>query len=164
MGKRILLFLTLANVLLLCVGWIMAVYAYPRLPTKIPMWINFMGHQTLFMKKSILFFIYPLVQNVFCIGFWQLSKLKNKKRVADNLPLKSEVKILLSRLDKEYVLLVLIFFNLIFIHIQRSLILVSHGIERGVSGYYFLSLFGIILILIPYYRIRKKLIEKKAES
>ena len=161
MGKRTLLFLTLANVLLLCLGWIMAIYAYPRLPTKIPTWINLLGQQTLFMKKSILFFIYPLVQNVFCIGFWRLSKFKNKKRFTDNPPLKSKVKILLSRLEKEYVLLVLIFFNLIFIHLQRSLILVSHGIEKGVSGYYFLSLFGIILILIPYYRIRKKLIEKK---
>ena len=161
MGKRTLLFLSLANVLLICLGWIMAIYAYPRLPPKIPMWINFLGQQTLFMKKSILFFIYPLIQNAFCVGFWQLSKSKNKKRFTDTPPLKSKVKILLSRLEKEYVLLVLIFFNLIFIHLQRSIILISHGIEKGVSEYYFFSLFGIILILIPYYRIRKKLYEKK---
>ena len=161
MGKKTLLFLTLANVLLLCLGWIVAIYAYPRLPPKIPMWINFLGQQTLSMKKSIFFFIYPIAQNVFCVGFWQLSKIRKKKRFTNHSPSDSKVNILLSHLEKEHVLLVLIFFNLIFIHLQRSLILVSHGIEKGVSGYYFLSLFGIILILIPYYRIRKKLIDKR---
>ena len=161
MGKKTLLFLTLANFLLLSLSWIMAIYAYPRLPPKIPMWINFLGQQTLSMNKSILFFIYPIAQNVFCVGFWRLSKIRDKKRFSVHSPSDSKVNILLSHLEKEYVLLVLIFFNLIFIHLQRSLILVSHGIEKGVSGYYFLSLFGIILILIPYYRIRKKLIKRR---
>jgi hypothetical protein len=76
-------------------------------------------------------------------------------------PSDSALKKFIFRLKKEFVLLVLIFFNLIYIHLQRSIILISHGIEKGVSEYYFFSLFGIILILIPYYRIRKRIIERK---
>jgi hypothetical protein len=161
MGKRTLLFLTLANILLVSLGWIMAIYAYPRLPAKIPMWVNLLDQQTLYMKKSILFFIYPLAQTVFCGIFWRLSKIKYKKMFKVYSPSDSALKKFIFRLKKEFVLLVLIFFNLIYIHLQRSIILISHGIEKGVSEYYFFSLFGIILILIPYYRIRKRIIERK---
>ncbi len=55
-------------------------------------------------------------------------------------------------------------FNLIFIHIQKSLILVSHQMAQGVDKYYFYLLFGIILVLIPYYRIRVRLFIKKTEE
>lgn len=64
---------------------------------------------------------------------------------------------------KEYMFLTLIFINLIFIHVQRSIILVARQIERGVDKFYFYSLFGIILILIPYYRLRIKLAKKRQE-
>jgi len=46
---------------------------------------------------------------------------------------------------------------LIFIHLQRSLILLAHGVEKGVRELYFYSLFGIILALIPVYQIRAKI-------
>ncbi len=65
---------------------------------------------------------------------------------------------------KEYVYLTLIFFNLIFIHIQKSLILVSRQVAQGVDKYYFYLLFVIILVLIPYYRIRVRLFIKKPEE
>ena len=64
---------------------------------------------------------------------------------------------------KEYMFLTLIFINLIFIHVQRSLILVARHVEKGVDKFYFYSLFGIILILIPYYRLRVKLANKRQE-
>jgi hypothetical protein len=63
-------------------------------------------------------------------------------------------------LMKEMVFLVLIFFNLIFIHLQRSLILLAYGVERGVRELYFYSLFGIILALIPIYQIRARIMAK----
>jgi len=62
-----------------------------------------------------------------------------------------------AKVKKEFIYLTMIFFNLIFIHLQRSLILLSHKIETGVDRYYFYALFSIILILIPYYHIREKL-------
>jgi hypothetical protein len=58
-------------------------------------------------------------------------------------------------LKKELVLLMMIFFNLIFIHIQRSLIWLAHGLSVGVNKFYFFSLIIIILLLIPYYRFRR---------
>jgi len=164
MGKKTLIFLAFANMLLICAGWIMALYAYPHLPSKMPLWINFFGQQIMNTKKSLLFFIYPLAQTVFYLGFWRLSKIKHEeKRLFGKYPLYlSERKFTLySRLKREYVYLALIFFNLIFIHLQRSIILLAHRIEKGISEYYFYSLFGIILILIPYYRIRTRLILKK---
>ena len=39
----------------------------------------------------------------------------------------------------------------------------ARRIEMGVDKFYFYSLFGIILILIPYYRLRIKLARKKQE-
>lgn len=59
-------------------------------------------------------------------------------------------------LKKELVLLLMIFFNLIFIHIQRSLIWLAHGLSAGVNKFYFFSLIIIILLLIPYYRFRRR--------
>lgn len=163
MTKKIILFLFIANMILLCLGWIMAFYAYPRLPSRIPLWINFFGQPVMRAHKSPFFFIYPLAQTAFFVFFWQLSKIKRR---GSGLDRKSSVqfsgdKIRYNLLKKEYVYLVLIFFNLIFIHLQRSVILLAHKIEKGVSEYYFYSLFGIILILIPYYRLRKKLLLKK---
>jgi|GEM_PF-362242 len=64
----------------------------------------------------------------------------------------------LKNLKKELILLLLIFFNLIFIHIQRSLIWLAHGLSAGVNKFYFFSLIIIILLLLPYYRFRRRLV------
>jgi len=66
----------------------------------------------------------------------------------------------LINLKKEFVLLELIFFNLIFIHIQRSLIWLAHELSVGVNKFYFFSLIMITLLLIPYYRLRHALLTK----
>ncbi len=156
-SKKVMFLLALANIILLGAGWIMALYAYPRLPLRIPVWINFLGQQTLFMNKSILYFIYPFSQSLFCLIFWYLQRImikKNRRAGQESLN---------SRLKREFIFLTLIFFNLLFIHLQRSIILTAHRIEEGVSEYYFFSLFGIILILIPYYRIRSRMIMKKGK-
>ncbi len=161
--KKTVLFLAFASWLLLAVAWIMAFYTYPRLPQKIPLWLPFSGQQVVNFDKSPLFFIYPLAQTLFYIAFWLLSRFtfsrdlsKEKKSfIRDG----SDEK-LLADLGKEFVYLALIFFNLIFIHLQRSIILLAHQVEKGVDEFYFYTLFGILLLLIPYYRLRVKLIKK----
>ncbi len=75
--------------------------------------------------------------------------------------LNQKKKKLLGELKKEIAFLALIFFNLIFIHIHRSLILLAHEVEKGVEPKYFYSIFVIIIILIPYYHMRKRMILKK---
>jgi len=142
------------NCILLCVGWVMVLYAYPRLPQKIPLWLDLLGQQHIFVTKSPLFFLYILAQTLFFIFFYFLAR-KISSRIAVSWR---------EELFKEYVYLTLIFFNLIFIHVQRSLILVARQVERGVDKFYFYSLFGIILILIPYFRMRVRLSRRWKEE
>ncbi len=105
-------------------------------------------------EKSPLFFIYLLVQALFFIFFLVVTRIISSKKI---VPWKAPI-------FKEYAYLNLIFFNLIFIHIQKSLILVAHQVAQGVDKYYFYLLFCIILVLIPYYRIRVKLFIRKQEE
>ncbi len=154
MRKKSVLLLLICNWVLLGTAAVMAFYAYPRLPQKIPIWLNFFGQQTIIIEKSPRFFIYLLAQTLFFIFFLVMTKKISSRKI---VPWK-------SRVFKEYAYLILIFFNLIFIHIQKSLILVSHQVAQGVDRYYFYLLFCIILVLIPYYRIRVKLFIRKQEE
>jgi hypothetical protein len=161
--KKTHLFLLVANGILVTLGWVMAIYAYPRLPKEIPLWINFFQQQVIMTEKSPLFFLYPLAQTLFCLGFWWLSKLDFPvdllTREKEDLVL--ERKNLILNLRKEYIYLNLIFFNLIFIHLQRTIIFLAHDIGKGVNKIYFFSVFVIILMLIPWYRLRKRLLIHK---
>jgi len=132
----------------------MAFYAYPRLPQKIPLWLNFFGEQSIMTEKSPFFFIYLLAQALFFISFLVMTRTISSRKM---VPWK-------SRIFKEYIYLTLIFFHLIFIHVQRTIILVAHQVAEGVDKYYFYLLFGIILVLIPYYRIRIRLSIRKPEE
>lgn len=152
--KKSVLLLLICNWVLLGTAAVMAFYAYPRLPQKIPLWLNFFGQQTIMTERSPLFFIYLLAQALFFIFFLVMTKKISSRKI---VPWKAPI-------FKEYAYLILIFFNLIFIHIQRSLILVAHQVAEGVDRYYFYLLFGIILVLIPYYRIRVRLFIKKPEE
>ena len=150
MRKSSLIILFTFNCILLSSGWIMAFYVYPRLPQNIPLWLNFIGQQIILTEKSRLFFIYPLIQTVFVLSFLIASRIISSKN-----PIPEE-KFLL----KEYIYLSLIFFNMIFIHIQRSIIFLAFKLEKGINQFYFLSLFCFILILIPCYRLRRKIMIK----
>lgn len=142
------------NLILLSVSWFTAFYAYARLPSRIPLWLNFFGQEPLFSEKSPFFFIYVLVQTILFFVFLLSIHLRHRSK-------KSHLTPLVQSLQKEIILLVSIFFQLIFIHIQRSLILLAHGIEKGIRPIYFYSIIGFILVLIPYYRMRLKALEKQ---
>ena len=151
--KKAAVILIIFNCILICVAWLMVLYTYSRLPQRIPIWLDFFGQQHVFMKKSPLFFLYILTQTLFCAFFFLLAQIMASR-------MKESWK---AGIFKEYMFLTLIFINLIFIHIQRSIILVARQIEGSVDRFYFYSLFGIILILIPYYRLRIKLAKKRQE-
>ena len=142
------------NVILVIVSWLMSVVAYPRLPAQIPVWIDILGRPFVMEPKSLLFFFSPLVQTGLFLGLYLLVRLL--ANFVEN-PQKQNVL-------KESVLLILIFFQLIFIHIQRVLIFLAHGIEGGFNRFYFYALFVIILVLIPYFRIRLKLVNSTIHS
>lgn len=160
--KNLVILLYVANGILVSLGWIMAVYSFPRLPQRMPLWLSFSGQSAFSVEKSWLYFLYPLIQTLFVGGFWLISRnhsLRNwfSQRNSSSFKLHPD-------LEKEFVAVILVFFNLIFIHIQRGLIFQAYGIDKSVNQLYFYSLFGIILIFIPYYRFRQKLIVRMKNS
>ncbi len=154
MQKKSLLILFIFNCILVVVSWLLALYSYPRLPEKMPFWINFLGQPPMLTNKSPIFFVYPIVQTLFVfffIGIAQILSLREKETWR-------------KKLLKDYVLLSLIFFNLIFIHVLSSLILLAHQIGEGINRTYFFMIFIVILILIPYYRMRAKLLAQEQNN
>jgi len=158
--KNSVIFLKIANWVLIVMAWVAALYVYPRLPQKIALWFSSRGQNLLKARKSPLFFLYPLAQTLFFFGVsFLVQKFYLKKRYAKEKFISDygEKRESLLELDKEFLWLALIFVNLIFIHIQTSLVLLSHGIGTGINPYYFYSIFGILVMLVPYYAIRRKL-------
>lgn len=154
-------FLFVFNIVLLAASWIMLIYAYPRLPSSIPLWLSFGGSNFLY-PKSFVIFLYPFGETLFNLLFIKLARVKIRWP-GKKSPIKKTLKVSLDTkipLREEFALLALIFFNLIFIHIERSLILIAHQVEKGVNSFYFMMLFLVLIMLIPYYRIRE-LVEKK---
>lgn len=162
--KISVVFLKITNWLLIVTAWVVALYAYPRLPQKIALWLHFRGRDWLTAKKSLLFFLYPLAQTLFILG---VSFLVQRLYLDKRYPMEKfdagdgEKGASLLELDKEFLWLALIFFNLIFIHLQTSVILLSRGIWTGNNPYYFYAIFGILVMLVPYHKARRKLFLKK---
>lgn len=150
------------NFILVAMSWIMMIYAYPRLPSEIPYWLNLAGEQVIKSAKSVFFFIYPLVQTFFITAFWLVSRIWIKKSEEESSlgKISEELFSAIKQVKIETILLALIFFNMIFIHVERSLIWLAHGLSRGVNKFYFFSLLIILLLLIPYYRLRLSLLLK----
>ncbi len=138
------------NIVLIATGWVLAFYAYPRLPDKISLWLNYLSTPRILVAKTPLFFIYPAAQTLFALLFFFLPDIR---------AVRESQKWTKSRL-REFVYLILIFFQVMFIHIQRSLILSAHNIQQGLDEFYFLFLLLIILVLIPFFRYRERILAK----
>ena len=142
----------------------MSIYAYARLPQKMALWSSLWKGEAVLTEKSLLFFIFPVAQTLFFIGVLLAAKkiFLSKSRPDTMAPGTARMKAArFLDLKKEVLYLALIFINLPFIHLQTSLILVSHGLARGVNRFYFLMLIGVLLILIPYYYARGKMLLKE---
>jgi len=153
MQRYLLPALVAANCLLIVAGWAMAVVAYPRLPSPILLWINLLGQPLLWLKKTPAFFLYPLAQVCLASLFAFASLSPRIPSRIDDEKLRQK----LRYLWKEQAWTALIFFNLILIHLERSIIFLSHGLEEGLNPVYFLILFLLLFFLIPAYRLRARL-------
>lgn len=156
-----ILILGACNLLLILASWVMMIYAYPRLPREIPLWLNLVGQPVYRFPRSPVIFLYPLVQTAGALIFWLLGFSWAKKpeesrectgRAGDSAEKISERTV--TFLKKEILLLALVFYNLIFIHLERSLIWLAHGLAAGVNKFYFFGLIIFLLLIIPYYRLR----------
>jgi hypothetical protein len=160
-GSKVLALLAFASWLLLGVSWVMSVYAYPRLPEKMAFWTTVWSTEAVWGERAPAFFVYPIAQTLFFLAFLVLAKVAFFRAPGPEfLERSSEVEGNKRQLGlkKEVAYLGLIFLNLVFIHLQTSLILVSHGLAKGINRFYFAMLLVVLLMLIPYYRIRRQMI------
>lgn len=159
--KKVLLWLFLAGWLLLGVCWVMSAYAYSRLPQETALWVSLWRAEAVWAEKSLLFFIFPLAQTFLFLLFSVAARMiffRESGAGERVLSEDGEKKSRLLDLKKEVVYLTLIFINLIFIHLQTSLVLLSHRIGQGINWFYFFMLIGVILMFIPYYYARRKML------
>jgi len=128
----------------------MSVKAYFGLHGRMALWSS-LWTQPVFVGKSRLFFFYPAVQlAVFMAGL----------SVGRNLFIKAADTSDLASLKTEITYLELIFINVLFIHLQTGLILVSYGLGRGVNKSYMAIVAAVIVMLVPYYHIRRRILHR----
>jgi len=162
-GNKVLALLAFASWLLLVVSWVMSVYAYPRLPEKAALWTSVWSAEASRGERSPAFFVYPIAQTLCFLAFLALARavfFQAARPDSQDLSSQVEGNERLLDLKKEVVYLGLIFLNLVFIHLQTSLILVSHRLADGINRTYVAALLAVLIILIPYYRIRRRLVGK----
>jgi uncharacterized membrane protein len=153
--------LAFAAWLLFVLSWVMSVYAYPRLPQTMAAWTSLWKGGAVWEARSVSFFVYPIVQTLIFLSLLALAK-KAFSRAArhdvetDSSPGRGERQV--SDLRKEVAYLGLIFVNLVFIHLQTTLILVSHGLASGINRFYFGMLLLVLVLLFPYYRVRRRML------
>ncbi len=155
--------LDFAGWLLLAVAWGMSLYAYGRLPEDMALWKSLWVKDVVRVEKSLLFFVYPLAQTIAFFAILALAKVFFLRPLVPRQQVEAagrevEIQKRLMDLKKETVSLVLIFFSLIFIHLQTSLVLLSHRLAAGADPFYLIMLLAVLFILIPYYAIRRRLL------
>jgi hypothetical protein len=140
----------------------MSVYAYPRLPQEVALWTSLWSAGAARGARSLSFFVFPLAQTVFFLAlaglaravFFPASNLDTRQLASKGAGAGQRL-----GLKKEVVYLGLIFLNLVFIHLQTTLILVSHRLAEGINRFYFAVLLLVLLMLVPYYRIRLRMLD-----
>jgi hypothetical protein len=155
-----------ANWILLGVSWGMSLYAYARLPEEMASWPSVWQFDQAMMGKSVPFFLNPVLQTVFFFGFLALIRkllIQEPRSPGEDEPPDDLKAGRLRGLRNEVACLALIFFNLIFIHLQTSRILVSHRLATGINKTYFIMLFLVLIILVPYYRLRRQILLREQD-
>jgi hypothetical protein len=149
--KASVVLLLWANWILLGVSWGMSLRSYPRLPDGVALWLSLWKLTPIMVGKSPVFFFYPAVQLIVYLGVVSIARrlFLNKADGPDLANLKAEVTYLEA-----------IFVNLLFIHLQTTLILVSYGLGRGVNMPYVTIIFAVMVMLVPYYHVRRRVLNR----
>jgi hypothetical protein len=154
--------LWVTNMTLLAVAWVLSIHGYRRLPQEVSSWLGLWKSGQPLVERSIAYFIYPIAQVVFfaaLLGLAKITLLRGPRHGREDQASNTEGARRRKALKKEVVYLALIFVNLIFVHFQTSLTLLSHQAGPGISWPYFsMLIIMIVFILGPYYRIRIKIL------
>ena len=151
-GRKLSVVLLLwANYVLLGVNWGMSIRAYLKLPGRMALWLSLWRATPIIVARSPLFFVYPAVQSIVFFGglAWAGKFFISRSDGEDLANLKAEV----SYLE-------LIFSSLLFIHFQTSLIFLSFGMGSGVNGFYLAVIVAVLVMLVPYYNIRRRILSR----
>ena len=150
-----------ANLILLVVVWIVSLDVYGQLPPQVASWSSVWTGQRVTVAKSWSFFLYPVGQLLFSVAFFAVTRILIVRTPgpAGREPSPEDRPGPLRALREEVLYLALIFFNLMFIHLQTNRILLSRGLGSGINRAYFSGLvLMVIFILVPYYRIRRRIV------
>ena len=151
-----------ANLILLGVVWAVSLNAYGQLPPQIASWSSVWTGQPLRVERSGAFFLYPVCQVLFFViglGLAEIFVIRAPRPGIQGRVPDAESAGRIRNLREEVLYLALIFFNLMFIHLQTSRILFSREIGAGINRAYFSGLvLMVIFILLPYYRLRRRII------
>ena len=149
--KRSVVLLQWANWILLGVSWGMSLQAYLRLTGRMAFWLSVWRQVPVMVDKSWLFFSYPLIQTAVVFGSLSLAGTYFIGRAGTQD---------LANLRAEVTHLELIFVNILFIHLQTTLLLRSFGIGGGLNVSYMAIIAAVIVILVPYYQIRRRILTR----
>jgi len=151
--------LAAATWVLLGVSWGMSLYVYARLPGEMASWMSVWRGDQAFTGKSLAFFLYPALQTLLFFAALVLNQKlflsEPRPKSGSGNPDDSQAG-RLRRLREEVASLALIFFHLIFIHLQTTRALLSHHLATGINKTYFIMLFLVLIVLVPYYRLRRQ--------
>jgi len=149
--KKSVVLLLWANYILLGVNWGMSLRAYLKLPGRMALWLSLWRPAPIIVDKSLRFFVYPVLQTiVFFAGLVFAGKFFISASDGEDL----------ANLKAEVSYLELIFSSLLFIHFQTSLIFLSFGMGSGVNGFYLAVIVAVLIMLVPYYHIRRRILSR----
>jgi len=149
--KRSVVLLQWANWILLGVSWGMSLQAYLRLPGRMALWHSVWREIPVVVDRSWLFFAFPLIQTAVVFGSLSLAAAHfiGRSPTEDVANLRAEV-----------TYLELIFVNVLFIHLQATLTLLSFGAGGGLNWSYMAIVAAVIVLIVPYYLLRRRILSK----
>jgi hypothetical protein len=149
--KSSVVLLQWANWILLGVSWGVTLQAYLRLPGRMVLWHSVWREVPVVVDRSWLFFAFPLIQTAVLFGSLSLAAAHfiGRSPTEDLANLRSEV-----------TYLELIFVNVLFIHLQTTLTLLSFSAGGGLNWSYMAIVAAIIVLIVPYYLLRRRILPK----
>jgi uncharacterized membrane protein len=139
-------FLIALNILLLVAAWVMALYAYPRIPATMAAPLSVLGLQLGSKTKSVLFYLCPVVQTLItmtAVAVGRVAALRSRDAR-------------LGALRQEHIYMGMVFVNVIFIHLERNVISLAYLGRSSLNTAYFITLAVIVFLIYLYYRVRLK--------
>jgi uncharacterized membrane protein len=143
-SRKSRLFLMALNGLLVVLVWVMALTTYPRIPEVMPARLEVLGWVFGPRTKSLLFFLFPLLETLLSLLTALAGRLAafGRSRAGE--------------LRREHLYMALVFVNVAFIHLERNVIARAFLGRTTFNRTYFITLLVMIVLICLYYRVRAR--------